>query len=285
MPGLGLARAGRREHARALDLDHADAADVGRLQRLAVAERRRLDAELAQRVEDRLALEHAHGLRRRPRARPCASARERLSCSCRHPPKTPRRPIADSMALDAVWPRPQIEASRMHWPISAIERELGADAAARAARRRAAPAPPAGARCRRGTGTHWPHDSLRKKAAMRISMRGRSTRVVEHQHDARAERRLRPRARPRTSAAGRARRAATKPPAAPPSSTACSAPPAGHAAGELEQLAQRRAERHLVDAGPLDVARRGRRASCRSTPSVPVSAKPGPARRARRRAR
>ena len=36
------------------------------------------------------------------------------------PLNTPRRSIADSIALDAVWPRPQIEASRIACPISAI---------------------------------------------------------------------------------------------------------------------------------------------------------------------
>src|SRR5437899_13007177 len=52
----GLTRAGGDERARALELDDADAADVDRRQRLAVAERWRLDPGGASGVEDGRAL-------------------------------------------------------------------------------------------------------------------------------------------------------------------------------------------------------------------------------------
>ena len=80
---------------------------------------------------------------------------------------------ADSMAFDAVWPSPQIEASRITWPISLSK----ASSSAR---------PPIGrpdrSRCNSSScrtvptrqGTHWPHDSSRKKAAIRSRMSPRS---------------------------------------------------------------------------------------------------------------
>ena len=90
-PGLDLARAGRGEHARALDLDDADAADIRRAQGLAVAERRRLDPELVARVEDRRPFEDrttrpstsSSTMRRGQRPCPRSSAASVL--------KTPRR--------------------------------------------------------------------------------------------------------------------------------------------------------------------------------------------------
>ncbi len=76
-PGLGLARAGRRQHARALDLDDAHPAGVHRRQRLEVAERRHLGAGGAAGVEQRAALRHRHRAavdRQRPRPRAPAPA-------------------------------------------------------------------------------------------------------------------------------------------------------------------------------------------------------------------
>src|SRR4029077_9134330 len=110
----GLAGARRAQQAGALDLDHADAADVRRRQGLAVAERRRRDPELVQAVEDRLPFEHLHRL----------AVDLELDHAPRRPDQrhrsAPSRSMADSIALDAVWPRPQIDASRMHWPTSRI---------------------------------------------------------------------------------------------------------------------------------------------------------------------
>ena len=53
---FGLARARRRQHARALDLDDAHAAGVDGRQRLEIAERRDILARRAARIENRRAL-------------------------------------------------------------------------------------------------------------------------------------------------------------------------------------------------------------------------------------
>src|SRR5229473_3786921 len=55
---LDLARTGRHEHARALQLDDADPADVDGRQGLELAEGGRVDAELAACVQDGRAFEH-----------------------------------------------------------------------------------------------------------------------------------------------------------------------------------------------------------------------------------
>ena len=46
----------------------------------------------------------------------------------------------------------------------------------------------------------------------------------------------------------------TKVPAAPPSKTACNLPVPAHAAGEINQIAERRAHRNFIDAGARDVS-------------------------------
>ncbi len=143
----------------------------------------------------------------------------------------------------------------MHWPTSAITASSRCAPPIVLARRRAARATPAGARCRRGrarTGRTTRCGRTRRSAC---SSRGRSTRLVEHEHDARAERRLRlarglERERQvelvgaQEAAGGAAHQDALQlacPPATPPASSSSSP--------------QRRAERHLVDARALDVAR------------------------------
>ena len=97
--------------------------------------------------------------------------------------------------LLAVWPRPQIEASRIAWPMSREERQL---VVARAGRRG-----PAASRASSSSwrtvptrhGTHWPHDSSRKNRAIRRQRADQVGRLVEDHHDARAEGRAdRPRA-------------------------------------------------------------------------------------------
>src|SRR5207237_3723958 len=92
----GLARAGRDERAGALELDDADATDVHRRQRVAVAERRRVDLRAPTRIEDRRALLDPHG----------ASVDGQLDHA-----STPRFSTADATALAAVCPRPQMDAS------------------------------------------------------------------------------------------------------------------------------------------------------------------------------
>ena len=104
--------------------------------------------------------------------------------------------MADSIALDAVWPRPQIEASRMHWPTSAISASSRVDAAERRAREQA----------RERLLLAHGADAAGHALAARLVAEERGDahqharqvdRVVEHEHDARAERRAAPRARPR----------------------------------------------------------------------------------------
>ena len=159
---------------------------------------------------------------------------------------------ADSIADDAVWPSPQIDASRIAWPIS----RSSASSSSRGRTRE-----PAASRASSSSwrtlptrhGTHWPHDSSRKNWAIRRSVSTRSDRLVEDHDHARAER--------RAGGAGRlegerhvervgpdedARRAAEQ--------DRPDGPAARHAAGQLDQVAQRRPELDLVDARPRHVA-------------------------------
>ena len=93
---------------------------------------------------------------------------------------------ADSMADDAVWPSPQIEASRMAWPIS--RRRTSSSSRERTRE-------PAASRASSSSwrtlptrhGTHCPHDSSRKNWAIRRRVSTRSTDLVEDHDHARAE--------------------------------------------------------------------------------------------------
>src|SRR6185312_5628291 len=100
------------------DLNHADAANVHRRERLTEAERGDVEVKTATSIQDRLALTDPHRLAvdlklnqapqsDRDGAHDTASVRNG---------RRPRR--ADSIAFAAVWPRPQIEASRMPRAIS-----------------------------------------------------------------------------------------------------------------------------------------------------------------------
>src|SRR5262249_39237952 len=109
-PVLDLARTGGNERPRLLELDHADAANVDRGQCVPVAERRRVDADPPARVENRRALGHAHGLAVDGQLDDALRGRDRDGG---HWASTPRLWIAESTAFAAVWPRPQIEASRI----------------------------------------------------------------------------------------------------------------------------------------------------------------------------
>src|SRR6185437_6577038 len=167
-PVLDLARARRHEHARALDLDHADAAGVHRRERLAEAERGDVEVGAAAGIQDRLALAGPHRLAvdleldRAPQsdrdgAHDTASVRNG---------RRPRR--ADSIAFAAVWPRPQIEASRMPRAISSSSASSSwTEPRGRSFTSRRS------ASCWRTVptrqGTHWPQDSSRKNAAIRSS--------------------------------------------------------------------------------------------------------------------
>ena len=195
---LDLARAGGREHARALELDDADAADVGGPQRLAVAERRRVDAERRAGVEDRRALEHADGLPVDLELDHARAAQERRHAHVSAPFREDAEPA--DRGLDRAR-RGLAEAAdrRVAHALAHLgdQRELVVDASPRGrpAMSRAS------ASCWRTVptrhGTHCPQDSSRKKAAMRISIAGQVDRVVEDEDDARAEGRRRRPARPR----------------------------------------------------------------------------------------
>ena len=85
-------------------------------------------------------------------------------------------------------------------------------------------------------GTHWPHDSSRKKRAIRVSAPTMS--AVSSKTMTTPEPRVAPIARVASNVSGVSSASGpTKTPAAPPSRTAFGARAAGDAAGELEQLA------------------------------------------------
>ncbi len=127
-PRLDLPRAGGDQHARARHLDHAHPADVDRRQRLEKAQGGDVDAARPARLENggagrhlrRLAVDDdVDGGSDRPLGRGREAARRRRALEpdrgrlhARDSTRA-RRARADSMALEAVWPRPQMEASRM----------------------------------------------------------------------------------------------------------------------------------------------------------------------------
>src|SRR6185369_7573164 len=93
-----LPRAGRRESPRALHLDDAQSAGVDRRQRLQVAQRRRLDPDNVAGLENRRAIRRGYWtiVNRQ--------LDHRKTCSFL---------MADWTAVEAVCPRPQIDASRI----------------------------------------------------------------------------------------------------------------------------------------------------------------------------
>ena len=166
--------------------------------------------------------------------------------------KIGNRESADSMALEAVWPRPQMEASRIACPSSwsSVTSEATEPSGRSVASRwsssswRTVPT---------RQGTHWPHDSSRKNWAIRRRIWRRSTRVVERHHHRRAERGA-DGARPLEGqgdvelvgpheGAGRAAE-----------QDGLQASTSSDSAGQVEQLAQGDPERRLVDAGALHMA-------------------------------
>ena len=200
-PRLGPPRARRHEHPGALDLDHADPAGVLRRERVAVAERRDVPTDGPAGVEER-----------GPSGRATISSSMVSSTSRRGGPtatvqpaheKTPSRAMADSTALDAVWPRPQIDASRID------PAHVGQQSEVLGRRHRAWPpaggGPPPGGRCRPGTartGRRTRRGRTRRCAAGTAP--GRPCRRAPSPRPSRA---WRPRpACPRRSGAGRARR-------------------------------------------------------------------------------
>ena len=161
--------------------------------------------------------------------------------------------MADSIADEAVWPRPQIEASRMACADLGDQREL-------VLRRCRASGRTAGARRASSWrtvptrhGTHCPQLSSRMNAAIDHEQAPEVDGVVDRQDDARAERgadlarvlegQAQVEVVGRDEAAGRAAEQHGLQVAG------------ADAAGQLEQLAQRGPERHLVGPGRADRAR------------------------------
>src|SRR5437016_200546 len=127
--GFNFSRTRRHQRARAGKLDHAHAADVDRREILQIAQRRRVDADRPAGVENRHGFGHLQGL---PvdfdfdllLLRPFGRCRRMTGWWWRYKPNGIRSThgtynfkfkfaSADSIAFDAVWPRPQIDASRM----------------------------------------------------------------------------------------------------------------------------------------------------------------------------
>ena len=292
MPGLDLARAGGHEHARAGDLDDADAADVDRRQVLEVAERRRVDALRAAGLEDRRAGRHA--TRRAPsivsstgsaaRSAAAAPSARRLGrgpagssgmpvewstlASLTAPP-APAAGTRSRSRSDAVWPRPQIDASRIAWPISrrrASSSSRGSPAASAAGQARQQlllahrPDPARDALAARLVAEERPRSGAGCRRGRRVSSKTITT----------PEPSVAPIARVPSNVSGMSSASGpTKTPAAPPSrmvrmSRSASGP--RHAAGEVDELAQGRPERRPRRRPVARRGRSGRRASGRSSP-------------------
>ncbi len=168
-PRLDLARAGRHERARALELDDADAADVHRRERVAVAERRRVDRRASGTRRGSSSPRARAPPRRRRSARPSASVPRAASSG--HRAKTPRFAIG---RLDGVRGGLPEAADRR---VAHHLRELGEHLELVLPFAR-----PAASRCSASSwrtvptrhGTHWPHDSSRKNSAMRSTAPTRS---------------------------------------------------------------------------------------------------------------
>ena len=261
-PVLDLARARRHEHARALDLAHADAAGVDRRERALPAHRRDLDALALRDVEDRLVLARRDGLAVE-RELDGAGWRAGPGPAHRCPPvsKTSSLRSADSIASAAVWPSPQIDASRIEAVISS------SSAYSCSTDPRGRPFDEPGERLLLADGA----DPARHALAARLVAEERGEPhedgrqvdgVVDHHHDAgahadpglprRLERHLDVELVGRDEAPGRAAQ-----------QDRAQRPPVEHAAAELEHLAQRDPERRLVEAGPRDPARQAEQARAR----------------------
>ncbi len=166
------------------------------------------------------------------------------------------------MALAAVWPRPQIDASCITLARSSSRARssttspsTGLTTGRRLARApRDGAGPPPGGRCRRGTGRT---DRRTRRGRTRRCATGTATRsTVSSSTITTPEPRVGPAARVPSNVSGTSRSAGpTNPPAAPPSSTAWSGRPPATPPASASSSRQRRPERDLVDAGHGDLAR------------------------------
>ena len=162
-------------------------------QRLALAQRRRVDLEQAAGVEHGRALGHGHLL---PVDRQLDGALLAMAGHLLGTP--PGASIADMIAPAAVCPRPQIDESRMQVPTSPSSASSSRDAARGPGPTAAAPAPPPGGRCRPGRAcTARRTRRGRTPRSASASARGRPSRRTPPPRPSRASRR--PRERPRTS--------------------------------------------------------------------------------------
>ena len=181
----------------------------------------------------------------------------------------PARPGTRSRSrMDAVWPRPQIDASRIAWPISRRRASsVAADPRGVPPARRASSSSWRTVPTRHGT--HCPHDSSRKKAAIRRRMSTRSVERSKTITTPEPEAGARSPACPRTSAACRAHRPPRTTPAAPPRRMVrISRSASGPRTPPARSMSSRRVVPNgdLVDARPLDVAAQAEELRARSSP-------------------
>src|SRR5690242_8597096 len=230
--GFGLARAGGHQRPRPLDLHHADPAHVHRGEGLQVAQRRRVDALLPARVQQGGALGHPHRLAvDRDVDQPPRRRQEHLAHSgslpfAPGPPgAAPIRPsfTADVVALTAVWPSPQMEASRATAAMSS-SRASSVLTEPRGAPRTSRPSSSSCRTVPTRQGTHWPQDSSRKNRAILRSSAVRS--AVSSRTRTTPDPSVAPMARIPSNVSGASSASGpTNEPAAPPSSTARSGRP------------------------------------------------------------
>ena len=121
-PVLGRAAARGHQRAGALDLDDADPARVHRREVVGETQRGRVDPLRTTCVEDRRALRDPHRLPVHLDVEEPAGRVQRDRAHALAPSASNRwsRCTADCTAAAAVWPSPQIDASRMTWAISSI---------------------------------------------------------------------------------------------------------------------------------------------------------------------
>src|SRR5258708_1952248 len=228
--GLGFPRARRHERPRSLHLHHAHPAHVHRGEVLQVAQRGRVDALPSARLQQRGALGDAYRL---PVDRDVAQSPGGLGEHGAHVGSYPVPPVpgplirrsltAEAAAVTAVWPRPQIDASR------ATEAMSSSSASSRLAEPSGAPraSRPSSSSWRTVPtrhGTHCPQDSSRKNRAIRC--RKPVTSTVSSSTRTTPDPSVAPMARTPSNVSGVSTAPArATPPPAPPSSPARTARP------------------------------------------------------------
>ena len=161
----------------------------------------------------------------------------------------------------------------MHWPTSAMSASsVSSPPSGSPATRRASASSWRTVPTRHGT--HWPHDSSRKKAAIRWRSRGRST--VSSRTRTTPEPSVVPAARAPSNVSGTSRSSGPrKPPAAPPISTACSGRPPGTPPARSSTSRSVAPKRTSYVPGRATWPER-QRSFVPVEPSVPTSANAGP---------